>query len=180
MDKKTLIRKKYLLKRKNNYFQIKKSFFLPLIKLLKNTKKKNISIYYPSFYEVDILKIFEISFFKRFKFLLPAIEENNQMNFYYWKKNEILQLNKFGIPEPFKNKKGIPNIILVPLLAFDSTKNRLGYGKGFYDRYLNKFKSLNKKTISIGVAFSFQKHKNLPLNKKDFQLDYIITEKGVI
>ena len=54
-------------------------------------------------------------------------------------KNQVLLVNKFGILEPVKTKVKIPDLILVPILAFDSNKYRLGYGKGFYDRYLNKY-----------------------------------------
>ena len=61
------------------------------------------------------------------------------MKFYPWKKNDVLTVNKFGILEPIKDKAKIPNIILVPMLAFDKDKFRLGYGKGYYDRYLNKY-----------------------------------------
>ena len=89
-------------------------------------------------------------------------------------------LNKFGIPEPLKSKKKIPSIILVPLLAFDETKNRVGYGKGFYDKYLNKYLKSKKKILTVGVAFSFQKYNKLPVNDNDFKLDYVITEKGII
>ena len=102
------------------------------------------------------------------------------MNFYKWKKNDLLFLNKYGIPEPLKSNKIIPNMVLLPLLAFDKDKNRIGYGGGFYDRYLNKFLKKHKKILTVGVAFSFQKYKNLPVNNKDFKLDNIITEKGII
>ena len=60
-------------------------------------------------------------------------------------KNDILTINKYGIPEPVKSKIIIPNIILVPLLAYDKNKNRIGYGKGYYDRYLRKFLKTQKK-----------------------------------
>ena len=80
------------------------------------------------------------------------------MNFYKWKKNDFLFLNKYGIPEPLKTKKIIPRIILIPLLAFDKDKNRLGYGKGFYDKYLNKYIKKKKNILTVGVAFSFQKY----------------------
>ena len=183
MDKKKLIRRSYFLKRKKNYFDIDNDFFAPLTRLIKKlnkTKRINISIYFPSFFEVNILKIFDIKYFKKFSLLLPIIDNNDTMHFYKWNKNQILYLNKYGIPEPFKSKKIIPNIILVPLLAYDKNKNRIGYGKGFYDRYLNKFVKIHRKIITVGVAFSFQKYHNLPVNDKDFKLDYIITEKGMI
>ena len=81
--------------------------------------------------------------------------------------------------EPYKSKNITPEIIFVPLLAFDSSKNRLGYGKGFYDRYLNKYLKRFKNILTVGVAFSFQKHHKLPKYQKDVKLDFIITEKGM-
>ena len=102
------------------------------------------------------------------------------MDFHIWRKNDILCLNKYGILEPIKSLKVEPSVILVPLIAFDMNKNRIGYGKGYYDKILNKYSNLNKRILSIGVAFSFQKYNKIPINNKDFKLDYIITEKGII
>jgi 5-formyltetrahydrofolate cyclo-ligase len=65
------------------------------------------------------------------------------------------------------------------LLVFDKKKYRLGYGKGFYDRYLNKYLKAFKNIFTVGVAFSFQKYNKLPINDKDVQLNYILTEKGI-
>jgi len=181
MDLKSSIRKKYFLKRKKNHFGIENKFFSPLKNLLKkknSSKKLSIALYYPSSFEVDILKIFNIKYFKNFNFLLPVVEKKGLMNFYSWKKNEILLLNKYGIPQPIKSKPIIPDIMFLPLLSFDRFKNRLGYGKGYYDKYLNKYSS-RKKIFTVGVAFSFQKYNNLPINNRDFKLDYIITEKGI-
>ena len=63
------------------------------------------------------------------------------MDFYLWSFKDSLKINKFGIPEPDKKKKVIPNIILVPLVAFDKRLYRIGYGGGYYDRYIkNKYK----------------------------------------
>ena len=101
------------------------------------------------------------------------------MKFFSWKKNEVLQVNKFGMLEPIKSNLNIPNVMLVPLLVFDSNKYRLGYGKGFYDRYLNKYLRKFKNILTVGVAFSFQKYNKLPINDKDVKLDYILTEKGM-
>jgi len=183
MDKKWLIRKKYFLKRKKNYFNIDVNFFLPLVKLIKKiikNKDKNIAIYFPNSYEVNVLKILEVEYFKKFNFLLPIIKKNNLMKFYKWKKNEVLLINKYGILEPVETKETIPSIVLLPLLAYDKNKNRIGYGKGFYDKFLNKFLKTRKKILTIGVAFSFQKHHKLPNNNKDYKLNYIITEKGIV
>ena len=67
-----------------------------------------------------------------------------------------------------------PNILLVPLVAFDKNLNRIGYGGGFYDRYIKKVKK-KKKIVTIGLAYSFQKVKKIPVTKHDIQLDFIIT-----
>ena len=182
MEEKKSIREKYFLKRKKKYFEINKNFFIPLIKLIKlkyENRNMNIALYYPSSYEVNVLKALDFEYFKKFTILLPIVDNKNIMNFFKWKKNQVLNINKYGIPEPIKSKKIVPQIVLLPLLAFDDKKNRIGYGKGFYDKYLNRYLKLNKKILTVGVAFSFQKHHNLPVNNKDFKLDYIITEKGI-
>ena len=67
----------------------------------------------------------------------------------------------------------------MPILAYDKNKNRLGYGKGFYDHYLNRYLKKFKNILTVGVAFSFQKHHKLPINQNDVRLDLIITEKGI-
>ena len=68
-----------------------------------------------------------------------------------------------------------PDLIVVPLLAFDKSKNRLGYGKGYYDKFLSK----NKDILTIGVAFSFQKSKKIKTSKLDIKMNNILTEKGI-
>ena len=101
------------------------------------------------------------------------------MNFYKYSFADPLKLNKLGIQEPFKTKnKVVPDLIFVPLVGFDGNLNRLGYGGGFYDRYFEKKLKL-KKIVKIGLAFSFQKIKKLPVNKFDKKLDRIITEKKI-
>ena len=65
--------------------------------------------------------------------------------------------------------------MIVPLVAFDQKLNRLGYGGGFYDRFLKKMEK--NIIIKLGLAFSFQKIKKIPVEKFDKKLDYILTEK---
>ena len=77
------------------------------------------------------------------------------MYFCEWKKNDVLRLNSLGVPEPIKSKIITPDIILVPMLAFDKNKNRLGYGKGFYDRYLNSLKRKKEKELSHWYCILF-------------------------
>jgi len=118
---------------------------------------------------------------EKFKITLPIIKSSNKMSFHPWIFNEPLYINKFGILEPKNSKKEIiPDLIMVPLVAFDAQLNRIGYGKGYYDRSLRKIRKINKNVISLGIAYSFQKCTQIPVNNNDFRLDYIFTEKGII
>ena len=182
MQKKAKLRKKYLKIRQEKYYNINKKFFSPLLKLIKKKFKKKpiiIALYYPSNFELNVLKVLDLKYFSEQKILLPGLEKNNLMKFYPWKKNDVLTVNEFGMLEPIKFKAKIPDVIIVPLLAFDKDKFRLGYGKGYYDRYLDKFIKEYKNIMTVGVAFSFQKHHKLPINQNDVKLDYILTEKGI-
>ena len=182
MQQKNSVRKKYYSLRKKKYYEISKYFFKPLVDLIKlkfKNKKIKLALYYPSAFEINTLKLLEFNYIFNQNLLLPIVEKNNSMNFFPWKKNEVLQVNKYGMLEPFKSKQNIPDIMLVPLLVFDENKHRLGYGKGFYDRYLNRYLKRFKNILTIGVAFSFQKFHKLPINNKDVKLNYILTEKGI-
>ena len=182
MQQKIQLRKKYLKLRKKKYHNIDKNFFLPLLRLIRSRLKKKyikIALYYPSNFELNVLKLLEFNNLLVQNILLPVIDQNNLMNFFSWKKNDVLLVNKFGVLEPTKTQIKIPDVMLVPILAFDKNKYRLGYGKGYYDRYLNKYLKKFKNILTVGVAFSFQRHHKLPINQNDVKLDFIITEKGI-
>ena len=182
MQQKILLRRKYFALRKKNYYEIDKEFFLPLLRFIRLRFKKKtvkIALYYPSNFELNVLKLLKFNNILTKEILLPVIDKKNLMNFFSWKKNDVLFVNKFGMLEPIKKKAKVPDLILVPTLAYDKNKYRLGYGKGFYDRYLNKYLKKFKSIVSVGVAFSFQKYHKLPINRNDVKLDFIITEKGI-
>ena len=140
---------------------------------------KNLGGYYPSNFEIDDLEILEFLEKKNCKISLPIIKKNNQMDFFKWSKNDLLKINKYGIPEPVSSKIFYPDILLVPLVSYDNDFNRLGYGGGFYDRYIEKIEKINN-VIKIGIAFSFQKTTSLPTNNYDKKLDFVITEKEIL
>ena len=98
------------------------------------------------------------------------------MDFYCWSTKEPLIINNYGIPEPTSNQIKYPDILLVPLVAYDKNFNRIGYGGGFYDRYIKKIKRI-KKIITIGLAYSFQRINQIPADKYDVKLDFIVTNK---
>jgi 5-formyltetrahydrofolate cyclo-ligase len=155
--------------------------FNQITKILKKEKitKKVVGGYYPVNFEVDDLELLKKFKKKGFSIALPVIKENFQMNFYKWSFSDPLKINKYGIPEP-KNKNIVwPDILLVPLVAFDKNLNRLGYGGGYYDRLIEKL--LKKKNITtIGLALSVQEIDKVPINRYDQKLNYIITNKNII
>ena len=118
---KSQIRKKILKIRRQK--KIKK-FIFNFDFILDILKKKMVSGrilggYYPYNYEIDILQILEKFEQKNFNITLPKIKKNSQMDFFQWSKKDPLSINKFGIPEPISKVAKYPDILLVPLLAFD-------------------------------------------------------------
>ncbi|TPN87644.1 5-formyltetrahydrofolate cyclo-ligase [Aquimarina algicola] len=91
----------------------------------------------------------------------------------------VLEINSWGIPEP---KEGIPipdsiiEVVFVPLLAFDQEGNRVGYGKGFYDKFLSK---CSENTIKIGVSFFDPEEKINKVLPTDVRLDFCITPSEI-
>ena len=152
-----------------------------ILQFLKKNKInfKNVGGYYPCNFEIDDLNILNFLRNKNANISLPIIRENNQMDFFEWTNKDALKINKYGIVEPTSVKKIYPDIIFVPLVAYDVDLNRLGYGGGFYDRYFEKIDKI-KKNLKIGLGFSYQELKKIPINKYDKKLDLIITEKKII
>ena len=176
---KSEIRKKILKIRTQNSLmtnQIDFNFFYKTLKEL-NASDKIIGGYYPFNYEIDTIEILEKLEKQNYIISLPKIKKNYQMDFIAWSTKDPLGINDYGIPEPISKKILYPNILLVPLVAFDKHLNRIGYGGGFYDRYIKKIKK-KKKIITIGLAYHFQKIKKVPINKYDLKLDIIVTNRN--
>ena len=101
------------------------------------------------------------------------------LTFRAWKPGDPLVVGRFSIPEPDdKARERRPDLVLVPLLAFDAIGHRLGYGAGYYDRYLREARA--KRTIhAIGIAYAGQEVRELPYEDTDEALDAVVTEEGV-
>ena len=174
---KSEIRKKILKIRKQKSSKNLNINYENILKILKKYKIKDklVGGYYPYNYEVDAMKILEKFERKGYQISLPKIKKNFQMNFFSWSKNEPLEINKYGIPEPASDKVVYPDILLIPLLAFDKRLYRIGYGGGYYDRYIKRIKK-RKKITTIGLAYSFQRVREIPINKYDVKLDFVVTD----
>ena len=127
--------------------------------------------------ELDTKKLNQYLLERELNLALPAIDfQTKEINFFMYQKNTELIENKFSILEP-KNKDKVifPKIILIPLLGYSKSGFRLGYGGGYYDKYLSKNGIGDVK--KIGIAFSFQEVEEIPVEDHDERLDWILTEK---
>ena len=178
---KSKLRSKLLNLRKKNSYKKLSLYTDRIYRFIKKNKInfKNVGGYYPCNYEIDDLKLLNFLRNKGSNISLPIITENNQMDFFEFTNSDPLKINKYGIAEPISVKKIYPDTIFVPLVAYDKALNRLGYGGGFYDRYLEKIGKI-KKIFKIGLGFSYQELKKIPINKYDKKLDLVITEKKII
>ena len=101
--------------------------------------------------------------------------QSKEINFYKFSTGTKLIKNKYNILEPeVTNEIIFPKLVLVPLLAFNESGFRLGYGGGFYDKYFSSQEE--KDIIKVGLGFSFQKVNEIPIESHDQKLDWILTE----
>ena len=177
MNNKNSIRKKIKILRRKNYsldenasWKAAKNFFFHL--------KKNITsigLYWPMLYELDTRPLIKLLLEKKIDIYLPCVS-SNQLKFFQWKLNDTLTFNRLKFYEPkqkFIQKN--PSLILVPMLAFDKNGFRLGYGKGFYDRFFEK----NKNLVYLGYGYEFQEVNYLPSEHFDLRCNTIITNESI-
>jgi 5-formyltetrahydrofolate cyclo-ligase len=101
------------------------------------------------------------------------------LQFRQWRPDSTMVAGAFGAAIPEVGDWMIPEIVIVPLVAFDRAGGRLGYGGGFYDRTLEKLRAAQP-TLAIGFAYADQEAQVLPLEATDQPLDLIVTEHGII
>ncbi len=139
-----------------------------------------ILVYYPIKNEPDILPFIQnmFSFGKRVAFPVSN-SDNCTLTFKYVESFDDMVLGTYNIPEPSKDAKiakDLTNCVcIVPALVFDRYGYRIGYGKGYYDRFLSNFQGK-----SIGIAYSQFVVDKLPYEPTDVTVDIIITERGII
>lgn len=118
--------------------------------------------------------------FPEIRMAVPRINNHSaELEHYYLENREQLDNNTWGIPEPVK---GVPasvekiDAVLVPLLVFDRQRHRIGYGRGFYDRFLAQCR---RDAIKIGLSLFPPEEKIMDVSEKDIPLDKVVTPEGV-
>ena len=143
---------------------------------------QNIMIFMDMKTEVKITKLLELYPKKNFFISKITNSKNREMKINKYNKNELI-LHKFGYYESSSNDfydEEILDIVIVPALAFDSKKNRIGFGGGYYDTFLEKVRKKNNKALFIGVCYDFQIIDSVPTEKHDVTLDFVVSENKII
>lgn len=110
----------------------------------------------------------------------PAKGSDEALIFRVWSEGDHLSPGHFPVHEPHPDAETVePDLVLVPLLAFDRSGHRLGYGAGHYDRTLARLRAL-KPVTAVGLAFADQAVERLPSGPHDQRLDGILTERDYI
>ncbi len=131
--------------------------------------------------EVSVNEIFTLMRKYNKATALPRmISPESALMFHVWQPGDELERHALGVEEPLASAAEIiPDIILTPLVAFDATGGRLGYGGGYYDRTMHALRAHENPPLFIGVAYSLQEVAEVPFEATDARLDGILTEHGV-
>ena len=127
--------------------------------------------------EVVTRELIEKSWNNNKRVAVPKVEDN-KMEFYYITEWNNLEKGYYNIYEPttdYKARLDCNTLMILPGLAFDIHRNRIGYGGGFYDRYLQNRKEISK----IAIAYDFQIFDSIPYENTDIKPDKIITDKNI-
>lgn len=108
-----------------------------------------------------------------------VLGDGQPLDFRRWTPAAKMMPGPFGAQVPATAELVIPQIVVLPLLAFDAAGHRLGYGGGFYDRTLAKLRQTHP-VLAVGFAYATQQTDNVPVEATDMPLDAIVTETGVI
>jgi 5-formyltetrahydrofolate cyclo-ligase len=160
-----------------------RAIHLGLVTLVAEIKPSCVAAFWPFDGEPNLLPAMDLLERDGATLALPVIQPSSgkpAMIFRQWSSECLMTNNHFGIPEPTATKE-IPiaeiDLILLPLVGWDSSGNRLGMGAGFYDRILQPF-ARSSSPLRVGVAYQLQKVANLPAEPWDIQLHGILTESG--
>lgn len=175
---KKIIRKFLINRRKqlSGDYEKKNMSYVHLCPLLNNINSDYVGSYVDYNFELSTNSLNKYLIEKNINICLPKINsQSKEINFFKFSSGTKLIKNKYNILEPeVTNEIIFPKLVLVPLLAFNESGFRLGYGGGFYDKYFSSQEE--KDIIKVGLGFSFQKANQIPIESHDQKLDWILTE----
>lgn len=152
----------------------------PLLAHLGPVAGRIIAGYMPIRTEIDPLPAMT-ALAARNRICVPVVQGNGQpLRFFEWTPGCALETGAFGAAIPVGAQELVPDLLIVPLLAFTVSGFRLGYGGGFYDRTLAGLRAGGGSVRAIGFAYAAQQVDALPLEDTDLALDAIVTERGPV
>jgi len=136
---------------------------------------QSVAGFWPIGTEIDIRPLLHALHASGHPILLPVTPPRGlPLSFAYWRPGEVLQPERFGTVRP-TGGPGVPDLLLVPLLAWDGQGRRLGYGGGYYDRTLAALPGRR----TVGCAYAAQRVAEVPADEHDIPLDAVATELGL-
>ncbi|MFD1332201.1 5-formyltetrahydrofolate cyclo-ligase [Methylopila musalis] len=149
--------------------------------LVARLRPASVSVFFPVRGEIDAGPLMARLAARGVPLALPVIvEKDAPLAFRAWAPGEPLETKRFGLQEPPASAPEIaPELLFVPLAAFDDRGYRLGYGGGFYDRTLEKLRARGR-AIAVGLAFAAQRTERVPIDRYDQRLDGVLTEQGLL
>lgn len=155
------------------------SICLKVINIVRSYKTKKILAFYPFRNEVNIVPIFSVLLSEGYELYFPKTIGNSMYFIRVTDLEKDFSIGNFGIFEPIGDVELEPSedmICITPGLVFDKACNRLGFGRGFYDRFF----ASNIDMTKIGLAYDFQLIDSIDVLPHDVALDYVITEQRII
>jgi len=139
-----------------------------------------IAAYWPYRDEIDVRPLLEKLDSLGCNCLLPVVRGRNEaLQFHQWKPGDELEASRFGVLEPSKfHPSASPEIVVLPMLAFDRNGYRLGYGGGYYDMTLAALRTKGN-LLAIGVAYQEQEIDDIPVEPHDQKVDAVVTDRSV-
>lgn len=140
----------------------------------------NVAVYLPIGSEIDPKPLMTKLIAAGAKLALPCVQDDGSMVYRAYQRGDMLEQKAFGLLEPNADVPEVaPTLVITPLLAFDRKGNRLGYGKGHYDRALTRLRA-DGRVFVCGLAFFGQEVETVPSEPHDVPLDWVMTERGSI
>lgn len=139
-----------------------------------------VALYWPIRTEIDVRPLIDELAASARRIALPVLRGPGEpLGFASWRPGRPLRTGALGLSEPADGSPATPDVVVAPLLAFDRTGARLGYGGGYYDRTLGELRAAGP-VLAVGAAYAAQETARIPVAPGDEPLDAVVTESGTM
>jgi 5-formyltetrahydrofolate cyclo-ligase len=151
-----------------------------LAALLEERRARSIAATAPIRSEADVLPLLTLAAARGLDTALPLVA-GDELSFRRWRPGDRLAAGAFGVPQPDAGAAAVvPEMIVLPLAAFDRHGHRLGYGKGHFDRALATLLTAGSRPLLVGAGFAVQEVASIPVEAHDVALDVVVTERETL